>query len=56
MWQENGIKNPHALGRQTSECEASTYKKNCIRNNHSKSPRSLTAIFECEDIQYSKRH
>ena len=48
MWQENGIKKPHALGRQTSECEE-LHKKNCIRNNHSKSPHSPSQNFECED-------
>lgn len=45
----------HALGRQTSEREARNYKKNCIRNNHSKSPHSPSPNFECKDIQYSKK-
>ena len=45
----------HALGRQTSECEELQYKKNCIRNNHSKFPHSPSPNFECEDILDSKR-
>ena len=42
------LKNPHALGRQTSEREELHCKKNCIRNNHSKSPHSPSPNFECE--------
>ena len=55
MWQENGIKKPHAQKFGDREHEA-VGKKNCIRNNHSKSPHSPSPNFECEDIQYSKKH
>ena len=54
MWQENGIKKPHAQKFGDREHEA-VGKKNCIRNNHSKSPHSPSLNFECEDIQYSKK-
>ncbi|MDS3703951.1 hypothetical protein RK741_02545, partial [Streptococcus pneumoniae] len=50
----NNSKKPHALGRQTSEREACD-RKNCIRNNHSKSPYSNFGRGECEDILDSKR-
>ena len=56
MWQENGIKKPHAQKFGDREREARNYKKNCIRNNHSKPPHSPSPNFECEDIQYSKKH
>ena len=45
----------HAQKFADREREA-TSKKNCIRNNHSKSPHSPSPNFECEDILYSKRH
>ena len=45
----------HAQKFGDREREASG-KKNCIRNNHSKSPHSPSPKFECEEIQYSNRH
>ena len=48
------LKNPHAQKFGDREHEA-VGKKNCIRNNHSKSPHSPMANFECEDILDSKR-
>ena len=49
------LKKPHAQKFGYREREA-VGKKNCIRNNHSKSPHSPSQNFECEDIQYSKKH
>ena len=46
----------HAQKFADREREAKNYKKNCIRNNHSKSPHSPSPNFECEDILDSKRH
>ncbi|QBX12694.1 hypothetical protein JavanS734_0007 [Streptococcus satellite phage Javan734] len=51
----NNSKKPHAQKFADREREASG-KKNCIRNNHSKSPHSPSLNFECEDILDSKRH
>ena len=45
----------HAQKFADREREA-VVKKNCIRNNYSKSPHSPSPNFECEEIQYSKRH
>ena len=50
-----GIKKPHAQKFGDREHEV-VGKKNCIRNNHSKSPHSPSPNFECEDILDSKRH
>ena len=52
---KKSIKKPHAQKFGDREHEA-VGKKNCIRNNHSKSPHSPSQNFECEDIQYSKKH
>ena len=55
IWIVKGIQNPHAQkfgDREHEECD----RKNCIRNNHSKPPHSPSPNFECEDIQYSKKH
>ena len=54
IWIVKGIKKPHAQKFADREREA-TSKKNCIRNNHSKSPHSPSPNFECEELQYKKK-